>query len=360
MKWTSLESNVPREYLRDARSPHQLMSRGQAIPPKNKNVLRWGIIGCARIAELAVAPGIFQSPNGVVHAVASRSLEKARDFGSRFGAEIAYGSYDELLKDPNVEAVYIPLPNTLHKEWTVRAAESGKHVMCEKPLASNASEAQEMVDACRRNNVLLMEAFQFRLHPQIQAVRRLLEEGRMGKVIAVTTTHCSDPPAEGNIRVNNELGGGPLADKGCYCVSFARLFMGDEPSRVFARGDFDRDGMDWRVTADMEFSGGRMAWMDTSHKLAKGSYRQVSQIYTEKGRILIPMPFAQRATLARGQIVDTTFTVSSDEVFQEREEVVTVKGVNQWHLEAEYFADRVLRGEPISYPMENGLAQTKV
>lgn len=136
--------------------------------------------------------------------------------------------------------------------------------------------------------------------------------------------------------------------------------MGGEPSRVFARGDFDQNGMDWRVTADMEFSGGRMAWMDTSHKLAKGTYYQASQIYGEKGRILIPMPFAQRATLARGQIVDTTFTVSSDEVFKESDEVVTVKGVNQWHLEAEYFADRVLKGEPISYPMENGLAQTKV
>jgi len=336
------------------------LSHGRAAPPKNKKVLRWGIVGCARIAELAVAPGIFQSPNGVVQAVASRSLAKARDFGSKFGAETAYGSYDELLKDPKVEAVYIPLPNTMHKEWAVRAAERGKHVLCEKPLASNAGEAQEMVDACRRNDVLLMEAFQFRLHPQIQAVRRLVEEGRIGKVVAATATHCSDPPAEGNIRVSSELGGGPLGDKGSYCVSFARLFMGGEPSRVFARGDFDQDGMDWRVTADMEFSGGRMAWMDTSHKLGKGTYYQASQIYGEEGRILIPMPFAQRATLARGQLVGTTFTVSSDEVFKERDEVVTVKGVNQWHLEAEYFADRVLKGEPISYPMEDGLAQTKV
>lgn len=333
------------------------MSSGDTL---SKKKLKWGILGAAKIAETAIAPGIVQSPNGMLQAVASRSIGKAQDFGKRFGAQVAYGSYEELLKDPEIEAVYNPLPNTLHKEWTVRAAEAGKHVLCEKPLASNTKEAQEMVDACRKNGVHLMEAFQFRLHPQITAVRKLLEEGSMGKVTAITTTHSSEPPKEGNIRVNPELGGGPLGDKGCYCVSFARLFMDGEPNRVFARGDFDKSGMDWRVTADLEFSGGRMTWLDTSHELAEGHYYQASQILCEKGRVLIPMPFAQRATFARGEVIDTTYTVINSETFKEREQVVTVKGVNQWHMEVQYFADKVLKDEPIAFPMEDGLAQTKV
>jgi D-xylose 1-dehydrogenase (NADP+, D-xylono-1,5-lactone-forming) len=337
------------------------MSGVQTSPsPKNEDVVNWGILGAAKVAKRAVGPGIQRSPNGVIHAIASRSLEKARDYASTFGVPEAYGSYDELLKDPKVQAVYIPLPNTLHKEWTIRAAEAGKHVLCEKPLASNAAEAQEMVDACRRNDVLLMEAFQYRLHPQTQAVKKIIDEGRIGKVVAVASVHSSSRPEEGNIRMKRELGGGPLADKGCYCVSIARLLMDGEPTSVFARGDFDKDGLDWRVTADLEFQGGRMAWLDTSHKLVGGSYYQGCQIFGEKGRIYIPLPFAQRPVTEQGRIVDTSFVVSSDESMDSVEEKVNVKGVHQWQLEVEYFADRILKSEPLGYPMEDGLAQTKV
>ena len=328
--------------------------------PKNKDVVKWGILGCARVANRAVGPGIQRSSNGIIYAVASRSMDKAKDYASRFGVQQAYGSYEALLKDPEVQAVYIPLPNALHKEWTVRAAESGKHVLCEKALASNASEAQQMVDTCRTNHVLLMEAFQYRLHPQNLAVKKLTAEGRIGKVIGIAAVFSARRAEEGNIRLIKELGGGAMGDMGCYCLNIARFITGAEPISVFARGEFGDDGLDWRVTADLEFPDGVNAWIDTSQRLPGEAVYMSCEIFGERGRIYIPLPFAQRATTEWGEIVDTTFVVSNDEPLESVKEEVRINGVHQWQLEVEYFADRVLRSEPIGYPMENGLAQTKV
>jgi D-xylose 1-dehydrogenase (NADP+, D-xylono-1,5-lactone-forming) len=337
------------------------MYRVQTLPsPKNEEVVRWGILGNARVANRAVGPGIQRSSNGVIYAIASRSIERAREYATRFGVPVAYGSYDALLKDSTVQAVYIPLPNTLHKEWTIKAAESGKHVLCEKPFASNVREAQEMVDACRRNNVLLMEAFQYRLHPQNLAVKRLIDEGRIGRVLAVVAVFSASRPPEGNIRLNRSLGGGALGDMGSYCVNVARFFMNAEPKSVSASGHFDPDGLDWRITGEMEFSDDRAAWMDTNQRLADGAVQMSCEILGDSGRIYIPVPFAQRATTEVGEIVDTSFVVMDDKSLDSRSrEEVRIKGVHQWQLEVEYFSDRVLRSAPIEYPMENGLAQTK-
>jgi predicted dehydrogenase len=190
-------------------------------------------------------------------------------------------------------------------------------------------------------------------------VKKLIDEGRIGRVVAVAAVHSSSPPGPENIRAKSELGGGPLADKGCYCVNIARFFVGGEPTGVFARGDFDQDGLDRRVTADLEFQGGATAWMDSSHKLAGESYYQSCEIFGEKGRIYIPLPFAQRPTTEQGEIVDTSFVVCNDESVVSLEEKVNVKGVHQWQFEVEYFADRILKSEPIGFPMEDGLTQTQ-
>jgi xylose dehydrogenase (NAD/NADP) len=327
--------------------------------PKNKDVVRWGILGNARVANRAVGPGMQRSSNGVIYAIASRSMERAKEYSNLFGVENSYGSYEDLLKDPNVQAVYIPLPNTLHREWTVRAAESGKHVLCEKPLASNATEAQEMIDACRRNDVLLMEAFQYRLHPQNQAVRKLIDDGRIGRVIGLTANFSAGRPPAGNIRVDKALGGGAMGDMGSYCLNIARFFTNGEPTSIFARGDFDKDGLDRRITAEVQFSNGATAFLDTSQWLERGSVCQSCEIFGDRGRVYIPLPFAQRATTERGEIVDASFYVSDDEQMDSKVEEVRVAGVHQWQLEVEYFADRILRSEPIGYPMEDGLAQAR-
>ena len=258
-----------------------------------------------------------------------------------------------------MQAVYIPLPTTLHKEWTVRAAESGKHVLCEKPLASNAVEAQQMVDSCRKSGVLFMEAFQYRLHPQNQAVKKIIDEGRIGRVVGIATVFSGSKPPEGNIRLNAELGGGALGDQGSYCINIARFLTNTEPTAVFARGDFDEDGLDRRITADLQFPNGTRAWMDASFQLAGTSVYMGCEIFGDRGRIYIPLPFAQRAVTEEGRILDTSFFISDDASLETRREEVRVRGVHQWQLEVEYFADRILKSEPIGYPMENGLAQTK-
>jgi D-xylose 1-dehydrogenase (NADP+, D-xylono-1,5-lactone-forming) len=205
---------------------------------KNESrLVNWGVLGVARVAEKVMVPGIQRSGNGMVHAVASRTPEKAVEFAQRVGARVAYGSYEELLRDDLVQAVYIALPNSLHKEWTVRAAEAGKHVLCEKPMATRYADAVEMVDACRRNGVVLMEAFAHRFHPQNVAVKCIVDEDGIGEPTGFVAVHSSSPPQQGDIRLSKELDGGVLADKGCYCVNTARLMLGTEPTSIFARGD---------------------------------------------------------------------------------------------------------------------------
>jgi D-xylose 1-dehydrogenase (NADP+, D-xylono-1,5-lactone-forming) len=217
----------------------------------------WGILGVARVAEKVLVPGIRRSGNGRVNGVASRSPEKAREFAHRVGARASYGSYEELLRDDMVQALYIALPNSLHKEWTIRAAGAGKHVLCEKPMATRFADAVEMVDACRRNNVLLVEAFAHRFHPQNLAVKRVVDEGGIGEPTGFVAVHSSSLPQPGDIRLSKELDGWVLADKGCYCVDTARLMMSAEPTSVFASGRYlGGDGVDLRLTIELGFPGG--------------------------------------------------------------------------------------------------------
>jgi len=180
-----------------------------ADPKHESELVNWGVLGVARVAEKVLVPGIQRSGNGRIHAVASRTPEKAREFAQKVGARAAYGSYEELLRDGLVQAVYIALPNSLHREWTIRAAEAGKHVLCEKPLAPRYADAVEMGDACRRNDVLLMEAFAHRFHPQNVAVKRIVDEGGIGEPTGFVAVHSSSLPQPGDIRLSKELDGGP-------------------------------------------------------------------------------------------------------------------------------------------------------
>ena len=320
--------------------------------------VRWGVLGSARVALAVTMPGIARSRNGRILAVASRSSDRARELSEQFSIERVYGGYGELLRDADVEAVYIPLPNSLHKEWTIKAAEAGKHVLCEKPLASNARDAQEMIDACRSYGVLLMEAFAHRFHPQNVYVKNLVDEGRIGKVRLITSVHSSGRPLGNDIRLNKELAGGVLMDKGCYCVNTARFILGSEPLSVAARVVYgDRSGVDERVSAQLEFPGEAVVQFDTSFFLGSAAYHQGYEVFGESGRILVPTGFAQLATYRRNEIVDTEVLVTDDDGNMEK---VSIAGEHQWKLEVEYFADRVLLGEAIGHPAENGLANMTV
>ncbi len=327
--------------------------------------VQWGVLGCATVARKVMVPGIQRSNNGEVLAVASRRVKKADDFAQSFDIERAYGSYEQLLDDDDVQAVYIPLANSLHCEWTIYAASRGKHVLCEKPLACSASEARDMVEACHKHGVLLMEAFAHRFHPHNVQVRQLIDDGRIGKVLRMSSVHSSARPAADDIRLSKELSGGVLMDKGCYCVNTARFIFGSEPVRVYATmefGEFGRDsGVDERVVGTLEFPCGGVLQFDSGFKLAENNiYQQGYEVFGEHGHIYMPTGIGQVETYRTGKLVETYFFVSDDAVAGAINEKIHCPPAHQFQFQAEYFADRVLKGKPIEQPAENGLANMKV
>ncbi len=324
---------------------------------KENKKISWGILGCARVAKSVLAPGIQRSRNGTLLGIASRSLSAANIFADKFGVSRSYGTYIELIEDPDIDAVYIPLVNSLHKEWTIKAAQKGKHILCEKPLASNAIEAKEMVQVCRGNGVLLMEAFAHRFHPQNVLVKSLIDEGRIGKVIGMTSMHSSGVPSRDDIRLSKQLSGGVLMDKGCYCVNTARFIFDSEPISVFANISYGKkSGVDERVAAVLEFPNGGQVHFDTSFSLDSESYYQGYEVFGTGGRILVPFGFVQLQTYRFGHIVDTHIFIQDNDGTQK----IDVGGVHQWQLESEYFADVILSGDKLNYPAEDGLLNMRV
>jgi predicted dehydrogenase len=248
----------------------------------------WGVISTADIGLKKVIPAMQQGTLSRVDAIASRSQESADRAASDLGIGKSYGSYDELLADEAIEAVYIPLPNHLHPEWTIAAARAGKHVLCEKPLAMNAADAKEMAAACDSAGVLLMEAFMYRLHPMWVAVVDMVRRGAIGEVRSVETvfSYFNDDPA--NIRNIPEVGGGALYDIGCYAVNVSRMIFDAEPSVV--KGSMLRDpilGTDVVTSAILDFDG-RPATFVCSTQMEPD--QQVA-IHGTQGRIVVDIPF---------------------------------------------------------------------
>jgi D-xylose 1-dehydrogenase (NADP+, D-xylono-1,5-lactone-forming) len=228
----------------------------------NVRHLRWGVLGVAKINS-RLKPAFHASKTVKLQAIASRSLEKAREAARDFGFETAYGSYEELLADPNVDAVYIPLPNSLHADWTRKAAEAGKHVLCEKPLCPTAAEAADLVAYCRAADVRLMDGFMWPHHPRTHRIRRMIDDGVVGEVRRVSGafTFKMEPLAADNIRLRPDLGGGSLLDVGCYPVFGIRWAFGAEPVRAFARAR-TLHGVDVEMTGQLAFADGRLASFD--------------------------------------------------------------------------------------------------
>jgi D-xylose 1-dehydrogenase (NADP+, D-xylono-1,5-lactone-forming) len=222
--------------------------------------VRWGILSTAAINEKLLA-GARRSDAVVVVAVGSRDGERAAEFAERHGIPRAHGSYEALLADPDVEAVYIPLPNGLHHPWTLRALEAGKHVLCEKPYSRRPAEVEEAFDAAERAGLVLSEAYMYRYNPQIVRLAELVGGGAIGELRTISSafTHpCEDP---GDVRLSAELDGGGLMDVGCYCVSASRLLAG-EPEIVTAQQDLGPGGVDVRMAGTLSFAGGVLAHFD--------------------------------------------------------------------------------------------------
>ena len=258
--------------------------------------IRWGVLGTAGIAKTQTIPGMQEAENCELYAVAGRSMEKAEAFKAEFGFEKAYGSYEELLADPNVEAVYIPLPNELHMEWTIRALEAKKHVLCEKPLAPNAQDVQRMFDAAKKNGVLLMEAFAYLHSPYVSALKQEIDQGAVGDVVYLESAFVTGTYDVSNIRMRRETFGGAMYDLGCYNVSLALWLMGREPAEVQATALYSPLGVDDYSSALLLFEGGVRAALESGMVLPKGGDVQRLdrvRIYGTKGFIKSETQFNQ-------------------------------------------------------------------
>jgi D-xylose 1-dehydrogenase (NADP+, D-xylono-1,5-lactone-forming) len=272
--------------------------------------LRLGILGAARIALGGIIPAAARTERIEVAAVATRGGEKSREVREAAPEAELFGDYDSLLGGANVEAVYVPLPNSMHVEWTLKAIEAGKHVLCEKPFSLEAEEVARAVEAAERLGVTLMEGFMFRLHPQTLRLRGLLSEGAVGRVRQVVAEfgHRLDDPAD--VRGIGSLGGGSLGDVGCYCVSALRLAFGSEPHTASAFARFDEEGADKELAGLLEFDSG-LGIVSSSISSAR---RERMEIVGEEGTISLDAPF--RADKAGGTIEITRGGESSSETFE--------------------------------------------
>jgi predicted dehydrogenase len=219
--------------------------------------LRIGILGAARIAPMALVHPARQVPDAAVVAVAARDPQRAQAFATKHGIGRVHPSYETLLADPDIDAVYNPLPNSLHCKWTIRALQAGKHVMCEKPFASNAAEAERMAEAARQTGRVLMEAFHWRYHPLAARMKAIIDGGELGTVRHVEAHFCIPLLLPGDIRYRLDLAGGATMDTGCYAISIVRFLAGAEPEVVGAEARLSSPGVDRAMRADFRFADGR-------------------------------------------------------------------------------------------------------
>jgi len=292
----------------------------------------------AKIAREKMIPGIRGATNAQLVAIASRDQANARAVADRLEIPAAHGSYDDLLSDPEIDAIYIPLPNHMHLEWTERAARAGKHVLCEKPLGLNAAEARRMHATCDAEGVVLLEAFMYRFHPQWQAVFEMVEAGRIGELRSVQSwfSYFNNDPA--NIRNMADWGGGALMDIGCYCVHVARTLFGSEPVGVHAEMMNDPEsGVDILTTATLDFGTGHAGF--TAGIRVEPDQRV--HIYGTEGRIEIDIPFnppPDRATHVK-------LTTGRSSPADPHTEILTFPAADHYRLEVEAMGRAVLDGD---------------
>jgi len=315
--------------------------------------VRWGILSTADIGVRKVIPGIRKAARCEVVAIASRDGEQARAVADQLGIPSAHASYEALLADPGVDAVYIPLPNHMHMDWTIAALRAGKHVLCEKPLAMTADDAQRMVDVAHETGLQLMEAFMYRQHPSWVAAMDLVESGRIGTLTAVQSWFSYYNDDATNIRNIVEYGGGALFDIGCYTINLSRMVFGGEPLHIQASVRRDRaTGVDALVSAILDFDGGIASFTCA----IRSESDQRVHIYGTKGRISIDIPFnipPDRPTRIR-------LTAGGDPPVAPDTTVLEFPTTDPYTAEVERFVSAVLDGGPTPVPPEDAVANLRV
>jgi predicted dehydrogenase len=309
--------------------------------------VRWGVLSTASIGTEKVIPAMRSGEYCEVTAIASRDLEKAQAVARQFSVPKAYGSYEELLTDPEIDALYIPLPNPLHLPWSIKALEAGKHVLCEKPIGLSAGEAQELLDAAKEHSQLkVMEAFMYRHHPQWQRARQLVADGEIGELGTIQSffSFCDvDPDKIFNIA---EFGGGALMDIGCYCISLSRFIFDAEPLRVCGIMEYDyRFKVDRLTSGILDFGTGTSTF-SCSTQLPQ--YEGLNILGTE-GRVEIEIPFTPPADRPCKM-----WHQHGTEV-----EEVVLEPCDQYTIQGELFSQAVLNGTEVPTPLEDAVANMK-
>jgi predicted dehydrogenase len=315
--------------------------------------LRWGVLSTANIAVEKVIPGMRRAAGCELVAIASRDAATARRAAHDLAIPTSHGSYEALLDDPDVDAVYIPLPNHLHAEWAIAAARAGKHVLCEKPLAMTAADAQRMADAFEAAGVRLMEAFMYRHHASWVAVRELVASGRIGRLTAVQSwfSFYNDDPS--NIRNVLEFGGGAVYDIGCYLINLSRMLFGGEPTRVEASVFRDpTSGVDILTNGLLEFEGGAATFGCS----IRAEDDQRVHIYGTDGRISIGIPF----NIPPDRPTQVFVTKGGDPPVAPATEVLTFEPGDPYAAEFERYSEAILGGLPTPVPAEDAVANLRV
>lgn len=321
-------------------------------PESDVNPVRWGILGAANIAVRQVIPATQESPKCSVVAIASRDVDKARAAAASLNIPRAYGSYQELMDDPDVEAIYNPLPNHLHVPWTIRAAERGKHVLCEKPMALSASEAEQLREVQQRTGVQIAEAFMVRTHPQWLAARDVISSGRIGdlRLINGHFTYFRRDPAD--VRSNPEWGGGALLDVGCYPVTMSRWLFGEEPVEVVGQLEFDPDLHVDRVgSALMRFPSGQAAFTFGGQV----ALHQQMKMFGTRGHLSIDIPFNPPPGRPTRLVVD-----DGRDLVGSGAEAFTFPPVNQYTLQATRFAEAVRGLNTVAVSLDDAIKNMRV
>ena len=317
------------------------------------NKVRWGVLGTADIARGATIPGMIQAEHCELCAIAGRKAEKAAEYQRTFGFQKAYGSYEELLADPEVEAVYIPLPNDLHCEWTLKALQAHKHVLCEKPMAVSERQAAEMFRMAEENGMYLMEAYAYLHSPIIKAIKAELDAGTVGDVRYLESSFIGGLRPDTDIRLRRETYGGSLYDLGCYTVSMALWLMEKEPDTVHATAQFSDKRIDLFTSALLAYENGAMVNLNCGMALPQGRLDRFHLCGTQ-GEIASPVAFNQSGeipyTVIRNGVKETkTVTAPSNYMLEIEQLSLCVLGEARPHVTREFslkvarVMDRILK-----------------
>jgi len=314
--------------------------------------VNWGIISTALIGTAKVIPAMQKSKHCRIQAIASRDIALAKKWAQALGIPKAYGSYEELLADPDIEAVYNPLPNHLHVSWSIKAAEAGKHVLCEKPIALDAKEAQTLVDARNRTGKLITEAFMVRGHPQWLRARDLVREGRIGDLRAIQgffSYFLTDPK---NVRNMADIGGGGLYDIGCYPIVTSRFLFEAEPTRVV--GLIERDPglkIDRLASAILDYPKGQASFVCSTQLVP---YQRM-QIFGTKGRIAVEIPFNAPPDKPCRIFVD-----EGSGLGDVSQKVESFPVCDQYTIQGDLFSEAIRRGKPVAFPLDDAVKNMRV